>query len=155
MPVRHFQYSTTIFNFAISLIIFLPITFYKLKITAVDTNVKSRLSLLAVAALTVPVLMWCLGFGLVVHVMFHVPISEARLSFGFLEASFAYFLLISFAPVGIFLSVSALLCIRRNTDTLYGLRYAIEGLIISILLLLLSAYLMFYFFRFLPDFHVF
>jgi hypothetical protein len=120
-----------------------------------DTNVKPRLSYRAVAALTVPVLMWCLGFALLIHVMYHIPIRTAQLSFGLFKATCAYVLLISFAPVGIFLSVSAFRNIRKKTVSLHGLRYAIEGFILSFLLLLLSAYFMFYFFRFLPDFHVF
>ena len=118
------------------------------------TNVKSRLSRRAVAALIAPVFMWSLGLYLMIHVS-HADIYPWYLSVALFEATFAYILMISFAPVGIFLSVSALRSIRKNTNSLHGFRYAIEGFIISIFLLLISAYFMFHFFRFLPDFHFF
>ena len=115
-----------------------------------------RISKRSIAALVLPVLMWSLGFCLIVHLIFYTPsIYPCTLSLSLFELALAYLLIFSCGPVGILLSAGALRSIRKNADSLSGSRYAIEAFFISVILLLLTIFFMVYFFSALPDFHMF
>ena len=105
---------------------------------------KPKMSKLAIASLVVPVILWCSGWFLAAI----GAILPKIFSYKFLLQIFDTFLFWFFflltqlillsSPIGIALAISSLIFIGKSKGKIGGKRFAIEGILISVILFILN-----------------
>ena len=91
-------------------------------------------SKLAIKALLIPVLMWCMGVCFFGIAGFPSTDSAITRSIGGFIIISAIILVFFSGPVGVVLGIKALHEIKKSTENVKGKRLAIEGIILSIVL---------------------